>query len=323
MLRFIVRRVLWSIPVLIIASIIVFATVRAAVDPVAAAARNPRTTPEALAQYKKDLGLDQSPPQQYFKWLSSFVRGDFGESQYSNIDVWPQLRTALANTIVLGLLASIVAISIGVGIGIYSAVKQYSFFDHFTTALAFIGLSLPPFLAAIFVKLIAGKWWQDRFGEILLPTAGIYTPGQQGFDLVDRGRHLILPVIVVAIQLIAVYSRYMRTSMLETLNADYMRTARAKGVSERRVLMRHAFRNALIPLTTFAAIDVGSIAAGLIVTEYVFQYPGMGRFFLDSFANGDYMMILPWTMIVVGFVVIFNLLADLSYAWLDPRIRLD
>ena len=123
-------------------------------------------------------------------------------------------------------------------------------------------------------------------------------------------------------QEIAVYSRYMRTSMLETLNSDYLRTARAKGISERRVIVRHAFRNALIPLTTFAAIDIGAIAGGLIITEQIFEYPGMGLYFLNAFSNADYPSILPWMMIVVAFVVVFNLLADLSYAWLDPRIRL-
>jgi peptide/nickel transport system permease protein len=115
----------------------------------------------------------------------------------------------------------------------------------------------------------------------------------------------------------------MRTSMLETLNSDYLRTARAKGVSERRVIVRHAFRNALIPLATFAAIDIGAIAGGLIITEQIFQYPGMGVYFLNAFGNGDYSAILPWLMVVVGFVIVFNLIADLSYAWLDPRIRLD
>ncbi len=289
-------------------------------------ARNPKTTPEALARYKHDLGLDKSGPEQYLLWLGHFVRGDLGESSHSNIAVWPQLRTALANSIVLGLSASFIAITIGVLIGIISAIKQYSIFDHLSTAGAFIGLSLPPFLFGLMLIILVGTFWQQHFdpgGPPLLPTAGIYSPGRQGFDLVDRFKHLILPAIVVAVQLIAVYSRYMRTSMLETLNSDYLRTARAKGVSERRVLTRHAFRNTLIPLTTFAAIDIGSIAAGLIITEQVFEYPGMGRFFLDAFANADYPMILPWMMIVVGFVIVFNLLADLSYAWLDPRIRLD
>ena len=135
--------------------------------------------------------------------------------------------------------------------------------------------------------------------------------------------HLILPGLTLAVQMIAVYSRYVRTSLLETLQSDYLRTARAKGISERRVIVRHALRNALIPLTTFAAIDIGALAGGLIITEQIFEYPGMGRFFLDAFHHGDYTQVLPWMMVVVACVIVFNLLADLSYAWLDPRIRVD
>jgi peptide/nickel transport system permease protein len=134
-------------------------------------------------------------------------------------------------------------------------------------------------------------------------------------------RHLILPGLVLAVQIIAVYSRYMRASMLEVLHSDYLRTARAKGIRERRVIVRHAMRNALIPLTTQVAIDVGAIAGGLIITEAIFQYPGMGRFFVDAMTAGDYFQVLPWLMVVVAAVIVFNLLADIAYAVLDPRIR--
>jgi peptide/nickel transport system permease protein len=151
----------------------------------------------------------------------------------------------------------------------------------------------------------------------------VYSPTTTGFDIGDRIRHLILPALTLSVQEIAVYSRYMRTGMLETLNSDYLRTARAKGISERRVTMRHAFRNALIPLATFTAIDIGAVAGGLIITEQIFGYPGMGQYFIQNLNNADYPALLPWMMIVIAFVVVFNLLADLSYAWLDPRIRID
>jgi peptide/nickel transport system permease protein len=325
MLRFIVRRVLWAIPVLLIASVIVFAAVRASVDPVAAAARNPHTTPQALAKFKHDLGLDKSEPDQYWIWLKSFVRGNWGRSQHSDAPVWPDIRSALANTLVLGLFASIITIAVGVGIGIISALKQYSWFDNLSTGGAFLGLSLPPFVFGLILQIIFGTFLVTRLHRTtpVLPIAGMFSPGSSGFSITDRIRHLILPGLTLGVQEIAVYSRYMRTSMLETLNSDYLRTARAKGISERRVIVRHAFRNALIPLATFAAIDIGAIAGGLIITEQIFQYPGMGVYFLNAFGNGDYTAILPWLMIVVAFVIAFNLLADLSYAWLDPRIRLD
>jgi peptide/nickel transport system permease protein len=325
MLRFIVRRALWAIPVLLVASIIVFAAVHAAVDPVAAAARNPHTTPAALRKFKHDFGLDKSPTQQYWIWLKSFVRGDWGRSQHSSTPVFPEIRDALANTLVLGLFASVFYIIVGVGVGIVSALRQYSWFDNISTGGAFLGLSLPPFVFGLILQVTFGTFLVTHLhrSSPVLPIAGMQTPGSSGFDLWDRVRHLILPALTLGVQEIAVYSRYMRTSTLETLNADYLRTARAKGLSERRVVVRHALRNALIPLATFAAIDIGAIAGGLIITERIFQYPGMGQYFLNAFGNGDYTSVLPWLMIVVGFVIAFNLLADLSYAWLDPRIRLD
>ncbi len=325
MLRFVIRRALWAIPVLIIASIIVFAAVHSAVDPVAAAARNPHTTPEALAKFKHDLGLDKSPTQQYWIWFKNFVKGDWGRSQHSDTPVWPEIRSALANTLVLGLFASIITIFVGVGIGIVSALKQYSLFDNLATGGAFLGLSLPPFVFGLILQIIFGAYLVTHLhrSSPVLPIAGMFAPGKTGFDLTDRLKHLILPGLTLGVQEIAIYSRYMRSSMLETLNSDYLRTARAKGISERRVIVRHAFRNALIPLATFAAIDIGAIAGGLIITEQIFQYPGMGVYFLNAFGNGDYTAILPWLMVVVAFVIAFNLLADLSYAWLDPRIRLD
>jgi peptide/nickel transport system permease protein len=325
MLRFIVRRLLWAIPVLIAGSLIVFLAVRATTDPVAAAIRNPKTTPETLAKYKHDLGLDKSWLEQYWIFLRNFVTGDMGQSQHSNVPVWPELRSALVNSLVLGLVASFIAISIGLIIGLISAIRQYSLFDNASTGLAFFGLSMPTFWFALILIVLFGSFYTQTFDKFspLLPTTGMYDPGQQGFDLVQRARHLALPVMVLSVQLIAVYSRYMRTSMLETLNSDYLRTARAKGISERRVVVKHALRNALIPISTFAAIDIGAIAGGLVITERIFNYPGMGNYFLDAYRNADYTQILPWMMFVVGFVILFNLLADLSYAWLDPRIRLD
>jgi peptide/nickel transport system permease protein len=157
----------------------------------------------------------------------------------------------------------------------------------------------------------------------LLPTSGIYPAGHKGFDLFLRIKHLILPITVVAIQIIAVYSRYMRASLLEVKNSDYLRTARAKGVSERRILVRHALRNALIPIVTVAAIDIGGIIGGLIITERIFENKGMGDFFLTAYTNGDFPQLMPWMVFVVLGVILANLLADVLYAVLDPRIRLD
>lgn len=321
--RYATRRLIYSLPVLLIASILVFAVVRKTVDPAAAMRGNPRVNAEQQQRYRDDLGLDDPLPAQYVKWLTSFVRGDWGTSLLTNLRVFPQIREAMVNSLVLGLAATALSLLIGVGIGLYSSLRQYSKFDYIATTGAFVGLSLPVFWFALILQLVLGVYltrWLNLSSPIFY-TAGVTAPGSEGFDLIDRLRHLALPVIVLSVQIVAVYSRYMRASMLEVLKSDYLRTARAKGLRERRVVLHHAMRNALIPLTTQVALDVGAIAGGLIVTETIFSYPGMGALFIENLDSGDYLVILPWVMVTVAFVIVFNLIADILYAVLDPRIR--
>jgi peptide/nickel transport system permease protein len=323
MFRYIIRRLIFAVPVLLVSSILVFLAVRTSVDPAAALALNPRVSIEDRQRYREQLGLNDSYFEQYTKWIRRWVVGDWGRSLISNRDVYPQIKDALANTLVLGLVATTFSLLIGVSIGVYSALRQYSWFDHVTTGGAFLGLSIPNFWFALLLQIFFGlyltKWFNLR--EPIFYTAGMSKPGSTEFDLVDRIRHLMLPMLVLAVQIIAVYSRYMRASMLEVLHSDYLRTARAKGLRERRVIVRHAMRNALIPLTTQVAIDFGAIAGGLIITEQIFEWPGMGRLFVDSMFRGDYLIVLPWLMLTVTFVILFNLAADILYAVLDPRIR--
>jgi peptide/nickel transport system permease protein len=215
---------------------------------------------------------------------------------------------------------------VGITFGVFAALKPGSFRDGGINTTALVMLSIPPFISAILLQMLFGVYTQKWFPNaewLHLPVAGVYPPGQRGFDLALMLKHLILPVTVVAIQTIAIYARYMRASLLETLNSDYLRTARAKGISERRVLVKHAMRNAMLPIVTLAAIDFGLLFAGLIITERIFAYPGMGDFFLTAYENGDFPELMPWMVIVVVTVLMFNLLADLSYATLDPRIRFD
>ena len=325
MFRFVLRRLLWAIPLLILITYLVFAAVRASNDPVAAFKRaNPRTTQAQLEIYAKKNGLVGSIPAQYWHWVKTFVQGDLGNSIKTNQPVWKDLRQAAANTIVLGIFATSLSIPIGLAIGIIAARKQYSFFDSFATTSAFVGVSVPPFISGVLLKLLFAIGLTKWFGlsKPFLPTAGIYPPGHQGFDLVLRVKHMILPAIVLAIQSIAIYSRLMRASLLEVLNSDYMRTARAKGISETRVLFRHGLRNALIPIVNYGALDIGSILGGLIITERIFEQKGLGNFFLTALGNGDYPQLMPYMVITVISVIVFNLLADLSNGWLDPRIRL-
>lgn len=323
MFRYIIRRLIFSIPVLLLASVVVFAVVRATSSPLAGLRSNPRVTAADLERYRHDLGLDKSGFQQYTTWLTHFVRGNWGTSLVSGRPVAPDIREGLANTLLLGLIAFAVSLLIGMAIGLFSAVRQYSVFDYVATGGAFLGLSMPVFWFALIVQIVFGLYitrWFHLSGPIFY-TAGMFAPGTTGFDLLDRIRHLFLPVLVLSVQLVAVYSRYMRASMLEVLSSDYLRTARAKGLPERSVIVKHGMRNALIPLTTQAAIDVGALAGGLIVTETIFQWPGMGRIFIRAMQLGDYAVILPWLMVVVAFVIAFNLLADIMYGVLDPRIR--
>jgi peptide/nickel transport system permease protein len=325
-LRYTSRRLLWAIPTLFIITFLVFLALRAGTDPVASYLRvNPRATPEKILQYKQKNGLIGSPPEQYFRWLGHFLTGNWGNSIKGNRPVWPEMKNALANTLVLGFVASVVGIGIGLGIGILAALRPYSKFDSAATTGAFIGFSIPPFVAAVLLQLFFAVYMTKWLGlsKPFLPTSGVYPPGHTGFDPVLRAKHLILPVTVVAIQTIAVYSRYMRTQLMEVKSSDYMRTARSKGISERAVIVKHGLRNALIPIVTVAAIDIGAIIGGLIITERIFEYKGMGDFFLTALGNGDFPQLMPWLVIIVISVILFNLLADVLYAVLDPRIRLE
>jgi peptide/nickel transport system permease protein len=323
--QYVARRVLVSIPVLLIASIAVFAIVHLTTSPLGALKTNPRVSQEALRQYKHDLGLDKSGYQQYLSWLKNFARGDWGTSLITSRPVAPDIKEALVNTLTLGLIAFVVSLLLGVSIGVFSAVRQYSVFDYLATGSAFLGLSIPVFWFALILQLVFGIYLTNwlHLGQPIFFTAGLFSPGSEGFDVVDRVRHLVLPVTVLSVQIVALYSRYMRAGMLEVLHSDYLRTARAKGLSERRVIVRHGMRNALIPLVSVAAIDVGALAGGLIVTETIFSWPGMGVLFISAMRDGDYSVVLPWMMVVVSFVIAFNLVADIMYAVLDPRIRYD
>lgn len=325
MARYVVRRIVISVPILLIVTFLTFWAVKLGTDPVASYLRvNPRANPEQILAYQEANGLIGSTPEQYVRWLGNFVTGDWGNSIKGKKPVFPDIKNAIANSLVLGGTASLVGITLGLGIGILAALRQYSKFDTAATAGAFVGISIPPFVTAIVLQIIFAvlitRWF--NLDRPFLPTSGIYPAGQSGFDLGLRIRHLVLPVTVVAIQVIAVYSRYMRASLLEVKHSDYMRTARSKGISERQVIIRHALRNALIPIVTVAALDIGSIIGGLIITERIFEYNGTGDFLITALSNGDFPQIMPLMVLIVSSVIFFNLIADIAYAWLDPRIRL-
>jgi peptide/nickel transport system permease protein len=320
---------LWAIPTLLLVTFLVYAAVRLGTNPkYAFLKQNPRASKHDVDVYVQKNGLYNGfggYVKGYFKWLWNFLQGPshWSRSIRGTRKVWPELKLAMVNSLRLGGAATAVGVLVGVSLGVFVALRPGGLRDVTTNTGAFVGLSIPPFVSAILLQMLFAVYWSRWFGHRLLPTSGIYPPGHKGFNIVLMVKYMVLPTIVVSIQIIAVYARYMRASLLEVLNSDYMRTARAKGISERRVLVRHALRNALIPVVTVAALDVGAIFGGLIITERIFDYPGMGDYFLKALGDGDFPLIMPWMLVVVFAVVLFNLLADLSYRWLDPRIRLD
>jgi peptide/nickel transport system permease protein len=321
-LQFALKRILWSIPVILIASVLVFVAVKATTDP--SATRAPGITAEDVLRFREQLGLDKPAHEQYFTWAGNFFTGDFGDSLKTRQPVWPDLKTSIWNTVQLGAFAFSISLTIGLAVGTLSALKQYSIFDSFATGISFLGLSIPPFFFGLILQIVFVLKWNEWFGAGATPffTSRMNSPGVDGFGW-DRLMHMVLPGLTVAVQGLAVYSRYMRASMLETMSSDYLRTARAKGLRERRVVVRHAMRNALIPITTLAAIDIGAVIGGLVISEGIFEWPGMGQYFLNSLRDGDYVRVLPWAMIVVSAAILFNLIADLLLSVLDPRIRYD
>jgi peptide/nickel transport system permease protein len=320
MLTYVLRRVLLAIPVLILSSVLVFMIVRATTDPTARFTQI--RDPNVIERETKRLGLDKPLPQQYLTWAGGFVQGDWGDSFVSRRSVSDEIQGRLWNTIQLILWGILFSAIVAIAVGVYSAAKQYSALDYTFTSMSFVGLAMPPFffaLLAIDLLVFRPRGWFNLEEPLL------YSVGKRSADgggISDYARHLVLPVLVLSVQLVAGWSRYQRSSMLDVMSADYIRTARAKGVSRRKVLIKHGLRNALIPLTTVMAIDIGLLFGGLIVTETIFSWPGMGQLFVQSLLSGDTNVLLPWLMVTAGFVLLFNLIADLLYGVLDPRIRL-
>ena len=345
MLTFIVRRVAYSIPVLLVASLLVFVFVRATNDPLARYAQSRDLTLRAREGLSQGI-LQQpcrfftagSPPtkaetcakapvlKQYWYWLSHFLRGKMGQSFVTNRAVSSDIRSSFGNTLQLLIWGVLISALFAIGIGVFSAVRQYSIPDYLFTGLSFVGLSMPPF----WFGLIAIDLFANRLSSLLHKNYPIfYSIGLHGIHkagliagIGDYARHLALPVATLTVQIVAEWSRYQRSSMLDVMSADYIRTATAKGLPRRRVIFKHALRNALIPLITVMALDIGGLFGGLVVTEAIFSIHGMGVLFLNALNNGDTQTILPWLMITATFVILFNLLADVLYGALDPRIRL-
>lgn len=321
MYKYIIRRILIFIPMLVALTIIVFALIQAAPgDPFSAQISDPDIDPKVYEQQRKALGLDDPVPVQYWHWLTDVLHGDFGESfTYHGRDVSELLEGRLTNTFYLGLFSLMITLIVSIPIGIYSARKPYSLLDYGATTFGFFGLAVPNF----FFGLVAIYFFSISLG--LFPSQGtVSTPGLTGSELFfDRLHHLVLPGLTLGLSGTAAYMRYMRSEVLEVLGKDYIRTAKAKGMSDRNVLYKHTLRNAMIPIITLLGFEIGAVLSGAVITEGVFQYPGIGRLFLQSIGGRDYPVIMAIVLLLGFFILIGNLLADIFYSIVDPRIRYD
>jgi peptide/nickel transport system permease protein len=317
---FVVRRLLTAVVVVLLATIVVFALVSARGDPLQDQRLRPGVSQQTLQNLEHEYHLDESRPAQYVHWLGDFVQGDWGESFRTQQPVTDVVWKATWNTLLLVGTALVLSVMLALIIGVVSAVRQYSLFDHAATSFSYFGFSMPDFFFALLLQLFVVVVLHEQLGIDVLYVQGKYSVGQQG-DVVNLIEHMVLPVLVLMLTSVAAWSRYQRDSMLEVLHTDYVRTARAKGVPRRQVIRRHALRNALIPFVTVVAIDAGVLLGGVVVVERVFSWPGLGLLFFDALEQSDYPVILAWMAVATVFVVLANLLADILYAVLDPRIR--
>lgn len=316
--RYVIRRILQAIPLLLLVSIFMFALIHLMPGGPDQVIFNPHLSAAARAQMRVRFGLDDPVPIQYLKWLRNALTGDFGFSFTTNLPVLTVLGQRFPATLELFGSALIFALIFAILLGVVAGVRQRSVTDYTLTTVSYFGISMPVFLFALFgqyIFAVALHW---------LPASGITSVGYTlaPFDaFIDGVWHLILPMMVLSILFIAAWSRYLRSTMIDVVKQDYMRTARAKGVSPLGVLVRHAMRNALIPLVTVVTLDFGSIAGGAVITETIFSWPGMGQLFYQSLEARDYPILLAMLTLSAFFVVAFNLLADILYGVLDPRIR--
>ena len=323
MLAFAVRRLLVSIPVFIVSTFLVFLLVTWGADPLAQLeAKNPPPSKAVINALANQLYINHSLPARYWHWFSQlFFHGNWGPSVQSGTDIGQLLSTSLQLTARLVILAMILAVVLAIFAGVISATRQYSKTDYSITLIGFLFLSLPVFWFAILLKQLVVNM-NNSLNWYWISTYGANTPGLTGWSAFsDALGHLLLPTIVLAMSSYASWSRFQRSSMLDVLGSDYMRLARAKGLSRTRVMVRHGLRTALIPLTTQVALDTAAVLGGAVLTENVFGWQGMGTMLVNGINAGDFNTILAWLTVSAIIVILFNLIADLLYGVLDPRIR--
>lgn len=317
MSRYILRRLLIAIPTLIVISFVVFAILAIApTDPMSGFGADPRVPPEVRERIRESLGLNDPWPIRYVKWATSVARLDFGYSFMSRGPVMDLIWQRLPNTLAVVGVAYVIGVLLAVPIGMVSAVKRYSIFDHLATTFAFIGFSVPTFFTGVLLIIVfsVNLQWLPFIYDSTLKITSLSTLG-------DQIRQSIMPITVLALFDTATIARYTRSEMLEHLPLDYVRTARAKGLKEQFVVLRHVLRNSLIPVVTLIALGIPAVFGGAIVTEQIFRVPGIGELLVRSISNGDTPVVAGILLIFATLVVLFNLIADVLYGVLDPRIR--
>jgi peptide/nickel transport system permease protein len=350
--KYLIRRILQAIPLIIIVTVLVFVLTKLAGDPLSYLAQDPRITIRDRAIRRAEFGLDDPLPLQFVHWLIGddwyqreirisypnengetvsevigvkngsrlgVLRGDFGTSIRFQRPVTQIISQRMPPTLILMTTQYVVTLIFALGIGIFAALRQYSLADNVITGISFVMYSSPVFLTAlILVHLLAVQ--AKKAGLPYLPVSGMYdVRGDRSID--ELIRHLVLPVVSLATISIAGYSRYIRSTMLEVINSDYIRTARAKGLSERRVTMLHALKNASLPLVTLIGLDIPFLLGGAVITETIFTWPGMGSMYIEGLNFLDAPLIVAFVLMTAIAVVFFQLLTDIIYSWLDPRIR--
>ena len=315
--RYILRRVLIAVPTIIVISFVVYAILALApTDPLSQFGADPRVPPEVRATIRTSLGLDDPWPVRYVKWVSALGRGDFGISFMSHSPVMSLIQQRLPNTLAVVGVAYVIGVVLAIPIGMISAVRRYSLFDHVATTFAFIGFSVPTFFTGILLIIVFSinlRWFPF-----------IYDSNLQIHDIgsfFDQVKQSIMPITVLALFDTATIARYTRAEMLEHLPLDYVRTARSKGLREQVVILRHVLRNSLIPVVTLVALGIPAVFGGAIVTEQIFRVPGIGELLVRSIGDGDTPVVAAILLIFAVLVVSFNLIADVLYAVLDPRIK--
>jgi peptide/nickel transport system permease protein len=337
--QYIFRRLLQSIPLFLIVSLVIFVLLQSAGDPLATMGGRVPPRAEDRERLRRQLGLDQPIMSQYLYWLigndwttfdrdgdgepetpgtrRGVLRGDFGSSIVTRQPAMEIIFERLPNTLLLMITAEVIILAFALIIGVISAIRQYSVLDNVLTGISFVTFSMPIFLVAFGLMYI----FAVKFREWGLPYFPTISNPNDADNLSELIWVMTLPVVTISIISIAAYSRYIRSNMLEVINSDYIRTARSKGLTERSILYRHAFKNAALPLATLVGLDLPFLLGGAVVTERIFAWPGMGRLFIDHLGRSDYPVLMGLLMLITVAVVVFQLLTDIVYTWLDPRIR--